>query len=283
MPPQPPPLRPSTLRPIINTCLSQRSSHARRPAPCLLQHPPRQPYSTKRTPSPALPNTKVRPNSLAGGGSRAPRTADRGPASKETTQTDFGALDVLASMPPPTTAIDATHPDGFSLNSGIEVTGAGVLLYGGEAFKWRPWVRGEDDDAGPDTTTNPGSDNGNSTPSASSSSSSSSSSSNTTLRDVSGLLWECGRRAWGVLDVAWPKPDLLIIGTGATIVPISPTTRRHINDLGIRLEVADTRNAASQFNLLATERGVNQVAAALVPVGWKEESNRGGVRSRGAR
>ncbi|KAK8174370.1 hypothetical protein BC567DRAFT_151189, partial [Phyllosticta citribraziliensis] len=198
--------------------------------------------------------------------SRAPRTADRGPASKETTQTDFGALDVLASMPPPTTAIDETHPDGFSLNSGIEVAGAGVLLYGGEAFKWRPWVRGEDDDAGPDTTTNAGSGSGNNT----SRTSSSSTSSNTTLRDVSGLLWECGRRAWGVLDVAWPKPDLLIIGTGATIVPISPTTRRHINDLGIRLEVADTRNAASQFNLLATERGVNQVAAALVPVGWKE-------------
>lgn len=64
--------------------------------------------------------------------------------------------------------------------------------------------------------------------------------------------------------------DLLIIGTGATVVPISPTTRKHINDLGIRLEVSDTRNAAAQFNLLATERGVQQVAAALIPIGWKE-------------
>lgn len=52
------------------------------------------------------------------------------------------------------------------------------------------------------------------------------------------------------------------------MVPISPTTRKHINDLGIRLEVSDTRNAAAQFNLLATERGVQQVAAALVPIGW---------------
>jgi NADH dehydrogenase [ubiquinone] 1 alpha subcomplex assembly factor 3 len=64
--------------------------------------------------------------------------------------------------------------------------------------------------------------------------------------------------------------DLLIIGTGPNIVPISPATRRYINDLGIRIEVQDTRNAAAQFNLLATERGIDQVAAALIPMGWKE-------------
>lgn len=65
----------------------------------------------------------------------------------------------------------------------------------------------------------------------------------------------------------WPKPDLLILGTGKHIVPLSPGTRKAINELGIRVEVADTRNAAAQYNLLATERGVEQVAAALVPVG----------------
>jgi NADH dehydrogenase [ubiquinone] 1 alpha subcomplex assembly factor 3 len=64
--------------------------------------------------------------------------------------------------------------------------------------------------------------------------------------------------------------DLLIIGTGPSTVPIAPATRKHINDLGIRIEAQDTRNAAAQYNLLATERGVEQVAAALVPVGWKE-------------
>jgi NADH dehydrogenase [ubiquinone] 1 alpha subcomplex assembly factor 3 len=40
--------------------------------------------------------------------------------------------------------------------------------------------------------------------------------------------------------------------------------------MGVRIEVQDTRNAAAQFNLLATERGVQQVAAALIPMGWKE-------------
>ena len=46
--------------------------------------------------------------------------------------------------------------------------------------------------------------------------------------------------------------------------------RKYLNGLGIRLEIQDTRNAAAQFNLLATERGVQQVAAAMVPIGWRE-------------
>ncbi len=54
------------------------------------------------------------------------------------------------------------------------------------------------------------------------------------------------------------------------MLPVAPETRRWINGLGIRLEVQDTWNAAAQFNLLATERGVGQVAAALVPIGWRE-------------
>ena len=52
--------------------------------------------------------------------------------------------------------------------------------------------------------------------------------------------------------------------------PISPETRRAISELGMRVEVLDTRNAASQFNMLATERGVDNVAAALIPLGWRD-------------
>lgn len=51
--------------------------------------------------------------------------------------------------------------------------------------------------------------------------------------------------------------------------PLSPETKRQINSLGIRVDVQDTRNAAAQFNLLATERGVNDIAAAMIPIGWK--------------
>ena len=64
--------------------------------------------------------------------------------------------------------------------------------------------------------------------------------------------------------------DLLILGLGPEMRPLSPKTRQFINSLGIRIDIQDTRNAAAQFNLLATERGVGNVAAALVPLGWRE-------------
>lgn len=64
--------------------------------------------------------------------------------------------------------------------------------------------------------------------------------------------------------------DLLILGLGKDMRPISPKTRQRISSLGIRIDIQDTRNAAAQFNLLATERGVGNVAAALIPLGWQE-------------
>lgn len=54
------------------------------------------------------------------------------------------------------------------------------------------------------------------------------------------------------------------------MLPLSPATKKYLSSLGLRVEVLDTRNAASQFNLLATERGINEVAAAMIPIGWKE-------------
>lgn len=148
--------------------------------------------------------------------------------------------------------------DGFALNSGLKVTGCGVMLVGGEAFKWRPWAK-------------PGRKEG-------TIGSGGVGDDNKGIRSEGGKVknakgqFEVDRQAWGVLDIAWPKPDLLVLGTGPRIAPLSPETRRHINELGIRVEVADTRNAAAQFNLLATERGMQQVVAALIPIGWKEGS-----------
>ncbi|KAK5133999.1 hypothetical protein LTR08_007004 [Meristemomyces frigidus] len=163
-----------------------------------------------------------------------PRTTDRGPASKEDTQTDFSAMDMLSNTPAPSTAIDACMDDGFALNSGLRVTGAGVLLVAGEAFKWRPWE-----------------------------------SNGGTIKNKRGQ-FDVDKQVWGVLDLVWPKPDLLVLGTGEKVVPVSPETKAAISELGVRIEVQDTRNAAAQFNLLATERGVQQVVAALVPIGWRE-------------
>ncbi|PWY73794.1 hypothetical protein BO94DRAFT_538836 [Aspergillus sclerotioniger CBS 115572] len=166
-----------------------------------------------------------------------PSNRDRGPPSKEDTQTDFAALNVLGNIPAPTTAIDATLDTGFHLNNGVKITGGdGVLLIGGEAFAWRPWHGVE---GGKDSMVN-----------------------------KKGQ-FEVGEQAWGILNLVWPRPDMLIIGMGETVFPLSPETKRQINSLGVRVEMLDTRNAAAQFNLLATERGVSEIAAAMIPIGWK--------------
>lgn len=176
--------------------------------------------------------------------------------------------------------------DGFGLNSGLTITGGnGALLVNGEAFAWRPWEatgsmelvnkKGQFD----------------------------------LPKEAFGifdLLWPrpgmfqrsflgkpfCWRGLFRYHRHGQPRPhgggntpkihpepshsngplclDLLVIGVGKHNLPLSPETKKHIAELGMRVEVLDTRNAAAQFNLLATERGVSEVAAALIPIGWKE-------------
>ncbi|KAH7241902.1 NADH dehydrogenase 1 alpha subcomplex assembly factor 3 [Fusarium tricinctum] len=150
--------------------------------------------------------------------------------------TDFGELDVLGNTPAPSTSVDVCMYDGFGLNSGLTITdGNGVLLIDGEVFNWRPWEA-------------KGSLN---------------------LVNKKGQ-FELPPSAFSLFDLIWPRPDLLIIGVGPSIMPLAPATRRMISELGMRIELLDTRNAAAQFNLLATERGVSNVAAALIPIGWKD-------------
>ncbi|KEY69004.1 hypothetical protein S7711_03310 [Stachybotrys chartarum IBT 7711] len=150
--------------------------------------------------------------------------------------TDFSQLDVLGNTPAPSTSVDVCMSDGFGLNSGITISdGDGALLVSGEAFKWRPWeAKGSKE-----------------------------------LANKKGQ-FDLPAEAFGLFEVLWPRPDLLIIGVGKSNMPLSPQTRQHIAKLGLRVEVLDTRNAAAQFNLLATERGVSEVAAALIPIGWEE-------------
>lgn len=168
----------------------------------------------------------------------APNTSDRGPRSDEDTQTDFGQMDIFASVAQPATTIDACLPTGFHLNNGLKIThGDGMLLLGGQAFAWRPWLA-------------------------------------TSSRSHGGMLnskggWEAtAPEVWGALEAVFPKPDLLILGLGQNVLPIGWETKERLYKMGIRIDVQDTRNAAAEFNLLATERGVSSVAAALVPIGW---------------
>jgi len=146
-------------------------------------------------------------------------------------------MDVFSHTPAPTASIDACLPTGFHLGNGVKLTnGDGLLLISGEAFSWRPWLATKYRNR---------------------------------LVNNRGQ-WDTGDAAWGILRTVWPKPDLLILGVGGSMLPLAPETRGVVNGLGVRVDVQDTRNAAAQFNLLATERGVGNVAAALVPIGWRE-------------
>lgn len=71
-----------------------------------------------------------------------------------------------------------------------------------------------------------------------------------------------------VFDVVVPKPEILILGTGKTLSQPPPLIRQYLNKLGIQLEVMDTRNACSTYNLLSEEG--RRVAAALLPITNRE-------------
>ncbi|KAJ7517740.1 hypothetical protein O6H91_21G038700 [Diphasiastrum complanatum] len=62
-----------------------------------------------------------------------------------------------------------------------------------------------------------------------------------------------------------PAPEILILGCGRTIQPVSKDVKDFLRSNGIKLEFIDTRNAASTFNFLNEEGRL--VAAALLPQG----------------
>ncbi|KAH6755080.1 NADH dehydrogenase ubiquinone 1 alpha subcomplex assembly factor-like protein [Perilla frutescens var. hirtella] len=62
-----------------------------------------------------------------------------------------------------------------------------------------------------------------------------------------------------------PIPEILIIGCGRYIQPVNPELRSFIRSIGMKLEVVDSRNAASTYNILNEEGRI--VAAALIPHG----------------
>ncbi|KAL2428707.1 hypothetical protein ABEF95_004619 [Exophiala dermatitidis] len=180
---------------------------------------------------------------------RAPRTHDRGPASEEDTQTDFERMDILANAgaTAPATSIDACIHDGFHLNNGVQTRGGlGVLLLDGEAFVWAPWK------AAADADTAASSPNG----------------FDRFLDSRRGIL-SFPQSSLGIFELVYPKPDLLIIGTGRKLWMLSRETRKYLSEeLGIRVDVMDTANAAAAYNLLATERGVKEVAGLMIPDGF---------------
>jgi NADH dehydrogenase [ubiquinone] 1 alpha subcomplex assembly factor 3 len=177
-------LRMSTFRRNPPKASVPSRSYARRPS-----HPSRLP-DTATTPLNSFVCSRCLHTSQAlYNASRAPKSRDRGPASKEDTQTDFGMLNVLGNTPPPASSIDVTTATGFVFSNQLKVAGSGVLLVGGEVFRWKPWIRpgrkegtagggGEADDV-----------------------------MRGKLLNEKGQ-WDVDAGAWGLLDMVWPKPGM---------------------------------------------------------------------------
>lgn len=82
------------------------------------------------------------------------------------------------------------------------------------------------------------------------------------------FLWGLEKECYGPLEVMYPKPELLVIGTGKKGMILDKEDRAWLEGMGIRVEVQDSRNASSLWNLLATERP-GQVGAAIASLGFE--------------
>ncbi|TNY18150.1 NADH dehydrogenase 1 alpha subcomplex assembly factor 3 [Rhodotorula diobovata] len=84
-------------------------------------------------------------------------------------------------------------------------------------------------------------------------------------KDPLGFKWD----GWSqdkvrVFEALNPRPEILLVGTGTATQFAPPAFKKYLNSLGIQLDVLDSRNAASTYNLLQEEG--RRVAAALYPV-----------------
>ncbi|BGP29276.1 hypothetical protein JCM10296v2_001014 [Rhodotorula toruloides] len=67
-----------------------------------------------------------------------------------------------------------------------------------------------------------------------------------------------------LFEVLNPRPEILLIGTGSSTLLAPQRIKRYLNNLGIQVDVLDSRNACSTYNLLQEEG--RRVAAAIYPV-----------------
>jgi NADH dehydrogenase [ubiquinone] 1 alpha subcomplex assembly factor 3 len=71
-----------------------------------------------------------------------------------------------------------------------------------------------------------------------------------------------------VVRAVRPRPEILVLGTGARTLRPPPALAAYCRALGVALECSDSRRACATYNFLADEG--RHVAAALLPVGWSE-------------
>ncbi|KAI9064845.1 DUF498-domain-containing protein [Trametes sanguinea] len=86
------------------------------------------------------------------------------------------------------------------------------------------------------------------------------------------FLWNVPQNLWDgwkpehfeIFDTVVPKPEILLIGTGERLEMLPSALRQYLIKIGVQVDVMNTRNACSTYNLLAEEG--RRVAAALLPI-----------------
>ncbi|KAF5322840.1 hypothetical protein D9619_000236 [Psilocybe cf. subviscida] len=161
--------------------------------------------------------------------SRKPRHSPSHTRNLHTTPTllDRSFTNLLADDTPPAVQVSSISTDGIQLADGLLLPGPCIFLEG-KVFIW--------DVANADVGSR-----------------------------VRADRWrEWNKEHFEILETVAPRPEMLILGTGRTIVQPPPFLKDYLISLGIQLDVMDTRNACSTYNLLAEEG--RRVAAALLPI-----------------
>ncbi|OLL22175.1 NADH dehydrogenase [ubiquinone] 1 alpha subcomplex assembly factor 3 [Neolecta irregularis DAH-3] len=78
----------------------------------------------------------------------------------------------------------------------------------------------------------------------------------------SGETLDFDKNAWTIFSILKPRPDLLIIGTGARTALLKKSCRDHLISLGLLVHPLNTKEAIATFNMLTAEG--RTVAAALL-------------------
>ncbi|ORY92078.1 hypothetical protein BCR43DRAFT_497753 [Syncephalastrum racemosum] len=74
--------------------------------------------------------------------------------------------------------------------------------------------------------------------------------------------------AFKIFEVASPKPELVLFGTGREFQPVPQELRHYFYKLGIQVDQMNTKHAAATYNVLAEEG--RRVAGVLLPIGEKK-------------
>ncbi|RXK41843.1 hypothetical protein M231_00842 [Tremella mesenterica] len=72
------------------------------------------------------------------------------------------------------------------------------------------------------------------------------------------------KERFAIFESVSPRPEILLFGTGQTVVPPPAAIKEYVSSLGVQMDVMDSRNAASTYNLLIEEG--RRIAVALCPL-----------------